>query len=167
LRTESQARPKDFRQTLLIDFRNPAVKRSLLIRIRARWDQLGRRDRPVPRVQSVRPAQPERRAGMFYSKTPVRTRLPAHLQPRRNARLGDVSRRDDHYEQLLSDMQQHARTGAGAVHEVVSRHFERRLAALRTTSIRVKLMISVGGFEGNGHRSMSAVDAVDGSSTGT
>jgi hypothetical protein len=114
-------RPKDFRQTSLIDFRNPAVKRSLLIRnggskecayssqllhslppsrsqdaskvrkalrdqlelqgrrdpkaIRARWDQLGRRDRPVPRVQSVRPAQPERRAGMFCSKKPVRTTL--------------------------------------------------------------------------------------------
>jgi hypothetical protein len=75
-----------------------------------------------------RSARPIRNGGLACSaaRRLFERHLPVHLQPRRKAGLGDVSRRDDHHEQLLSDMQQHARTGAGAVHEVAE-HFGRRL----------------------------------------
>jgi hypothetical protein len=87
-----------------------------------------------------RSARPSRNDGLarFAARSLLEQRLPVHLQPRRNAGLGDVSRRDDHHEQLFSDVQQHAWPGAGAVHEAVRRHIERRLGCLESTKHQSK-----------------------------
>jgi len=90
-----------------------------------------RADGPAGADGCNRPARPGRNGGPnVLQQDACSITLASSYAAQAKRCLGDVSRRHDHHEQLLSDMQQHARPGTGAVYETVSpEDVDRRSAA--------------------------------------